>query len=161
MTTPKLRSGQSILEVVIATTLISMGVIAALSLTNQSQKSSNFAKIQGTATAYNNQLADYLRNQKSLLGYATVAEKFLADDTAGVATYCFTTLPATSALFLTHSPGTCDPASDFIPGTILRRQLSVNTGSSGSGLLDLTITTSWEDTATRTTSLSLELSQWK
>lgn len=155
------RSGQSILEVVIATTLISMGVIAALSLTNQSQKSSNFAKVQGTATAYNNQLADYLRNQKAILGYATLAEKFLAEDSGGVATYCFATLPTSTALFLAHPAGSCNPTTDYIPGTILRRELSVTTGSTASGLLELTITTSWEDNTTRTARLNLELSQWK
>jgi len=154
------RSGGSILEVVIATTLISMGVIAALSLTNQSQKSSNYAKTLDAATAYNNQAADYLRNQKNQLGYATLAEMFTADSSGGVAHYCLVTLPADTTSFLALNPSSCSEI-DLLQGTSFKRDLEVNTSSSGTGILPITITTSWSDSALRSAVLKMELSQWK
>lgn len=155
-----LRSGQSILEVVIATTLISMGVIAALSLTNQSQKSSNFAKTLDAATAYNNQVADFLRNQKNQLGYATLTEKFVLDSSAGVATYCFASLPADSAAFLAINPGICSD-TDLILGTIFKRDVSVDLSNSNSGIIPINITTSWYDSGARRAELNMEISKWK
>ncbi len=154
------KRGQSILEVVIATTLISMGVIAALSLTNQSQKSSNYAKTLDAATAYNNQLADYLRNQKSLLGYATIEEVFVAASSGGVATYCMDSIPADSASFLALNPGDCDD-TDLIQGTTFKRQMEADVTDSGNGTIALTITTSWSDNTVRSAVLNMELSKWK
>lgn len=155
-----LRRGQSILEVVIATTLISMGVIAALSLTNQSQRSSNYSKTLDAATTYNNQAADYLRNQKTQLGFATLAEKFNAEKSAEVATYCLASLPPDSASFLALAPGTC-AETDLIQGTPFTRTLTVQTESINEGSLPLTLTTSWYDTSQRNAILTLELTQWK
>lgn len=153
-------SGQSIIEVVIATTLISMGVIAALSLTNQSQKSSNYAKTLDSATAYNNQVADYLRNQKNKLGYATLAEMFETDSSGGVAIYCLVSLPADSDSFLALSPGICSDA-DLIQGTSFKRSIEVDVSSISTGIIPVTITTSWEDTTERRAILNVEISQWK
>ncbi len=155
-----IRQGQSILEVVIATTLISMGVIAALSLTNQSQKSSNYSKTLDAANSYNNQAADYLRNQKNQLGFATLAEKFSEDSSGGVATYCLASLPADTASFLALAPGICDEAA-VIQGTAFQRTLTITTSQVGQGTLPLTLTTTWSDTAVRTATLNLELTQWK
>lgn len=155
-----IRSGQTILEVVIATTLISMGVIAALSLTNQSQKSSNFAKTLDAATAYNNQAADYLRNQKTQLGYATLAEMFTTDSSGGVALYCLANLPTDSTSFLALSPGACGD-NDMIPGTSFKRDLEVNVTNSNSGILLITLNTSWPDSSVRRAVLNMEISQWK
>lgn len=154
------RSGQSILEVVIATTLISMGVIAALSLTNQSQKSSNYAKSLDAATAYNNQAADYLRNQKNQLGYATLAEKFTSESSGGVAHYCLVTLPSDSSSFLALNSGVCSD-TDMIQGTSFLRDLVVDVSNVSTGIIPITITTSWGDSSTRRAVLNMEISQWK
>lgn len=155
----RLRHGQTILEVIIATTLISMAVIAALSLINQSQKSSTYSKLLDEATALNNQAADYLRNQKSYHGYATLADKITLDASTTHATYCLSSLPATPEEFLTLSPGTCGP-TDYVANTIFRRDLTVATADLDSGIIRATITTNWEDSQTRTTFLDLELTQW-
>lgn len=157
----KLRSGQSILEVVIATTLISMGVIAALSLTNQSQKSSNFAKLLNEATTYNNQLADYLRTAKSTHGYTVLSSMFADDAQGGIATYCFPTLTETIADFISIVPGSCS-ANNFIPGTVFVREMAVDTTNiEATGIIPITITTNWEDKTTRTIRLEMELTKWK
>lgn len=157
----KIRSGQSILEVVIATTLISMGVIAALSLTNQSQKTSTFAKQLNEATAYNNQLADYLRTAKSTHGFTTLSTIFTEDSQGGIVTYCFPALTDTLANFLTINPGSCSP-TDYIQGTAFVRQMVVDTSNiATTGIIPITITTSWEDKSTRNAVLNMELTKWK
>lgn len=156
----KIRQGQTILEVVIATTLISMGVIAALSLTNQSQKSSNFSKLLNEATSYNNQLADYLRTAKSTHGYSVLSDLFTNAAQGGVATYCFPTISENVSDFLNITPGSCSP-TDTIQGTIFMREMAVNTTNLNSGVIPITITTSWQDKTTRSTKLEMELTKWK
>jgi len=157
----KHRSGQTILEVVIATTLISMGVIAALSLTNQSQKSSNFSKLLNEATAYNNQLADYLRTAKSTHGFAVLGSIFTEDSQGGTATYCFPSLTETITDFLVITPGSCAPNS-YIQGTTFIREMVVDTTNiETTGIIPITITTSWEDKTTRSAKLEMELTKWK
>ncbi len=156
----KFRRGQSILEVVIATTMISIAIIAALSLANQSQKSTNYAKLLDQATAYNNQVADYLRNQKSLLGWAAFAEKLNSDASGNVATYCLDTIPDSStASFTTLNARTCTD-TDLISGTIFLRQVTVTTSQINQGVIPITITTTWPDSTPRNSTLTLELTQW-
>lgn len=153
------KSGQSIIEVVIATTLISIGVIAALSLTNQSQKSSNYAKLLDLANSYNNQLADYLRNQKAKVGWGNMVEKIDADASSGYAYYCFNTLSENED-FLEKTAGSC-PEDSYLDGTLFSREVEFDARTLATGILPTIITTSWEDKATRTATLNLELSQWK
>lgn len=160
MKSSKIRTGQSILEVVIATTLISMGVLAALSLTNQSQKSSNYAKTLDAATAFNNQAADYIRNQKNITGFASLSEKFNTDKIGNSAVYCLNNLPTDATGFMTLDPGVCDD-NEFIQGTSFTRWLEVDTANIATGLIPLTITTSWNDAAVRNAVLNMELSKWK
>ncbi len=156
----KTRSGQSILEVVIATAMISVAIIAALSLANQSQKSSNYAKLLDQATAYNNQAADYFRNQKTLLGWGAFTEKITTDASGNTAYYCLATLPdSTSSTFETLTAGVCSD-TDLILGTIFQREVSIDNSDLINGTTNITITTTWPDTIERTATLTMELSQW-
>lgn len=157
----KFKSGQTILEVVIATTLISIAIIAALGLTNQSQKSANYAKLLDQATAFNNQAADYFRNQKYLLGWAAFTEKITSDiGTGNTTTYCFNTVPdSTSLTFDTLAPGSCDE-TDLISGTIFKREASLSTSDLSNGVITIVITTTWPDSTERIATLTMELTQW-
>lgn len=156
----KLRSGQSILEVVIATTMISIAIIAALSLANQSQKSTNYSKLLDQATAYNNQAADYLRNQKTLLGWGAFVEKITNDAIGNETSYCLSSIPdSTTDTFTTLSPGICGD-TNYISNTIFRRQLTINATQISTGTIPLTITTNWPDSQERSATLTLELTQW-
>jgi len=150
------KKGQSIVEVVIATALISIGVLAALALTNQSQKSSTYAKLLDTASAYNNQLADFFRHQKNTLGWATITEKILSDGSLGITTYCFPSIPPD---FSTLSPGPCI-GTEYIDTTPFLRQATIDTSSLGSGSLLISITTTWTDKVIRNSTLKLELTKW-
>lgn len=134
-------SGSSILEVLIATALIAISIIAALSLNNNSQKTSSYARDLTTATAYNNQVIDWLRNLRSDMGWAEFSTAISAD--GGSPTYCLPTLPTDAPGFIALSSGVCT-LTDYITGTNFIRQanLVLNSDSLGVG-----VTTSWESNA--------------
>src|SRR5690242_14672897 len=99
------KQGQSIVEVVIATTLISIGIIAALSLSNYSAKQNTYSKALNDATTLNNQAADWLRSQKTQVGWATLVDKLETDSAGARSTYCLSSLPAAPETFLDLDPG--------------------------------------------------------
>lgn len=153
--------GQSIVEITVAAALISIAIIAALSLANYSQKQTTYAKDLTQATGFNSQAADWLRKEKGTLGFATIASKATTDASGNTAVYCLNTIPDEgSGDFTTLPAGTCDPA-DVIAGTIYQRSLSVDTSNTNIGQLKITSTVSWQDQIVHTTSIEVELSQWE
>lgn len=156
----KLKSGQSIVEVVIATTLISIGVVAALSLANYSTKQNIYSKSLNQATSYNSQVADWLRSQKTKIGWAAFIEKLQADSGGGTSTYCLASIPSGASDFTTLAAGNCDP-TDYISNTLFIRELTVDISDVSAGLVRASVVTSWVEKTTRTATLTMELSQWQ
>lgn len=149
-----LKNGSSIIEVVIATTLISMGVLAALSLAGYSQRQNSYSKSLNEATSYNNQAADYLRSQKAKLGWVEFLDKF-GNDSGNE--YCLMTLPDD---FASLASQTCEN-NDYIAGTTFIREMEVSQGGAGSDTITITIRTSWMEKVERISSLTMELTQWQ
>jgi Tfp pilus assembly protein PilV len=143
--------GQSIVETVIAAALISVAILAALSLSIYSQKQSTYAKNLAEATKYASQGADWLRSQRSLLGWTTM--------TTSSGVYCLNTIPVAPNDFTSLSPGTCANNS-YITGTSFVRQINVDTTNIVNGTLKITVSVTWQDTTTHSTSLETELTQW-
>lgn len=153
--------GQSIVETTIAAGLIMVCFVAALSLLNYTIKQNTYARQLSVANKYAYQAADWLRAEKSLLGWTDFTAK-LVTDAAGSNTvsYCLITLPApTIAAFTTLAKGACS-STNYITGTTITRELTLNLASRASGIISGVITTSWQANDTRTTSLELELTQW-
>ena len=150
------KRGQSIVEVVIATALISVGIIAALSLANYAQKQSNTAKSVGEANRYNAQVADWLREQKNLLGWANISNIALRDDTSNHAKYCLSDLPHPPFDFTSLTPGAC-AADDYISGTTFVRELDIDTSQENSGTLTFKITSTWQEKTAHTITSELKL----
>lgn len=142
----KVRKGTSIIEIVIAATLISISIIAALSLTNQSQKQNTYAKNSAEATKYASQGADWLRNERDTLGYATI---YSMDDN----TYCLNLFPTNITLM---DPDPCDD-SDVIAGTIFQREVSI---LKSVDYITAVITVSWMENTERQTKIEMELTSW-
>lgn len=143
--------GQSIVETVIASALISMAILAALSLSLNSQKASTYAKNSAEATKYTSQASDWLRTERNSLGWSTLA--------AAPGTYCLNTIPSAPNDFTNLSLGNC-AADTYIPQTIFTRQITVDSSTAASGTIKITITLSWQETTLHSTSLEMELSQW-
>jgi type II secretory pathway pseudopilin PulG len=83
----KNRPGTSIIEIIIATALIGMAIIAALSLTNHSQKQNTYARELAEASGYATQAADWIKTEKETLGWETINTQAAGD-------YCLSTIPA-------------------------------------------------------------------
>lgn len=156
-----IRRGTSIIEIIIATALIGMAIIAALSLMNHSQKQNSYARNLAEATKYTSQAAEWVRQERNRLGWATIANKIESDGVANV--YCLNTLPGQENpdypdfTFLLPEP--CADL-DYIPDTLYQRAMSVVTDPLNPNLLKFTISVTWMEKEQRQATIELELSQW-
>lgn len=157
----KISRGTSIIEVVIAAALISVTVISALSLSNHSQKQNTYARGLAEASKYTAEAADWLRTERSELGWATIAAKVEDDDAVGDSIYCLNVLPSTlnETDFTDLIASTCEESS-FIPGTIFQREIRLTPPAPGSSILQATIVVTWVEKEARQSSLDVELTQW-
>lgn len=157
----KILRGTSIIEIVVAAALISVAIIAALSLANYSQKQNNYARGLAEATKYNSQAIDWIRTQRESLGWSTIASKAISDDVANIATYCLDILPSTSGGtdFTNLTSGVC-VETDFIVDTLFTREMTIDTTNEGSGVLKITVVVSWMEEVERQATVETELTQW-
>ncbi len=151
--------GQSIVETVIAAALISVAVIAALSLANHSQKQNIYAKNLSAAELFASQTLDWIRGQREQLGWATLAAKAELDSQGEAAIYCLSELPGTDSDFTELEPSVCATDS-FIPNTRYIREITVDTTRVGEGILTVISTVTWQEQEVRTATLELELASW-
>lgn len=139
--------GTSIIEIVIATALISMAIIAALSLTNNSLKQSLYARNLAEATEYATQAADWIRTQRDTLGWGYIYSY-------PESTYCLNTFPAD---FTAIQSGTCT-SGDYLPQTKFQRSIVLSKPDAETA--KFVIAVSWEDKITRVSSIEMELTSW-
>jgi len=145
-------TGTSIIEIVIATALISVSIIAALSLMNRSQKQNTYARQLAEATKYATQASDWIKTERNILGWATMAS--LPDGT-----YCLNVLPVD---FTEIISGECD-ATDYIDSTNFQRQIEILKTSDPVNNLDavkITIKVSWMENVKRQAIIEMELNTW-
>ena len=157
-----IKKGESIIETVIATAIISIAIVAALALVNYTQKQASYAKALNQAVDFNTQATDWLRQEKAVMGWAAYKQKLSSDGGGGTATYCLNSLPADSgavAGFTTLSPGPC-AGSTYISGTLMTRSLTIDLTGIVSGMTTATVTVSWTDTSPRQNTSTVELYQW-
>ena len=140
----KLLRGTSIIEILIATAMISVAVIAALSLMNRSQSQNTYARNLSEATRYNTQAADWIRTQRDTLGFATIYAQNQAE-------YCFNTLPTG------NWPGPCASGTTIL-GTKYQRKITLTKPTADT--IKFVITVSWTDRALREAKVEMELNKW-
>jgi type II secretory pathway pseudopilin PulG len=140
--------GSSIIEVVIATAMISMAIIAALSLTSKSQSQSNYARRSSEASKYATQVSDWLRGERDNLGFAE-----LASVPNGL--YCLVSLPPD----INSLPLAGDCGSNDLIDNLYQRSLILDSTSTVDTIL-ATIEVVWQDSTTRSTKINLELTKW-
>lgn len=138
--------GTSVIEIVIASALISISIIAALSLTNQSQKQSSYARGLAEATKYASQAADWIRTERNNLGWATMYSQ-----NAGV--YCLNSFPADFTLI---EAGACQDGS-YLAGTLYQREITLAQNPES---LHVTISVTWKEAIERSATIEMELTSW-
>lgn len=142
----KLLRGTSIIEVIVATALISVAIIAALSLVNSSQKQNTYAKDLAEATKYSTQGADWIRSQRDFLGFASLNAKNIGDYCLNIIPSDFNALPAAGA------------CTDSITGTHFQRKISLTKPDAST--LRIIIETAWPDKIPRKATIEMELTKW-
>lgn len=150
--------GSSIIEVLIAATLISISIIAALSLSSFSQKQTDFSRDLNKATFYNTQSIDWLRNMRTMLGWGSFVNELDLDTAGSTLLYCLNSLPTTVAQYaaLTPSAG-CDTA--YITGTPFQREMKFTLVGSPVTSVSVSVTTYWQLRA-RSTTTETTLTEW-
>ena len=143
----KILRGTSIIEIVIATALISMAIIAALSLVNNSQKQNNYARDLAEATRYASQASDWIRAERNRLGWSQI-------NTISAGPYCLNSTPAD---FLSLVAGAC-ASSTYISGTMFQRQIAIT--KSDPTAINIVIEVSWQEQIERQAQIEMELTQW-
>ncbi len=146
----KSRPGTSIIEIIIATALISMAIIAALSLTNHSQKQNNYARDLAEASRYASQAADWIRTERDRLGWSQL-------NTVSAGTYCLNSFPAS---FLSLVTGTC-ASSTYISNTMFQRQIAITKNDPiDPTAINIVIEVSWLEEILRQAKIEMELTEW-
>ena len=141
-----IKKGTSILEVVIATAMITMAVISALALTSKSESQNTYARHSAQASKYASEAADWLRGERDNQGFSTLAS------VSG--SYCISTLPVD---FLSLGAPTVCGDQNLI-NNIFKRTLILD--NSSSDRVRASVVVSWQEKTLRTTTIDLELTKW-
>lgn len=109
-------SGQSLVEILIATTIVTMVLVAVASSSIASVRNSHFARNNALATRFAQEGHEWARAQRDMLGW----NDFSSTIGTGTAVYCLID-PTVDLGSLT--PGNCG-SEDKITGTIFLREVS-------------------------------------
>lgn len=150
-------AGQSLIEVLIATTalvFVLVGIVAGLVL---SVHNTTYSNQQSLATKYAQESIEVFRRFQNELGWPLFQRTIAADGSSF--TYCMANEPTTFAAFQSISRGACS-ASAVIPNTNFTRQIVVTVNSANQ--ITLVATVSWDDgQETRQATITQILRNWQ
>jgi len=153
--------GQTMLEVVLATLLISMGLIAALALTTRSQKSVNFSRNVNLANNYSYQAIDWIRNFRTTYGWDTLLYYLQADASGDEVIYCLIALPKTLEEFEELTYGECADTESLVANTTFQREITFNLNAVANKTITGNVNTTWIENILHQVTLTFELSSWE
>lgn len=148
----------TILETVIAATLISVAIVASLSLSTNTQKETTYAKNVSLATKFNSAGLDSLKRLRSQMGWTAFVSEIITDGATPL--YCFSNIPTTPLEFSTlvsSNLGAC--SAEVIPGTDFYRVVQLTVGSPPD-FLDVVITTYFGDDQNRSVTTETRLTNY-
>lgn len=124
--TKHLKSGQSIIEVVVAATALVFVLVAIVAGLTLAVRNTTFSNLQSLATRRGQETIEVFKRFQIELGWDGFRDALLADQqTSGQAfTYCVSDLPTTVGEFGALSRSECS-ASELIDGTNFSRAVSV------------------------------------
>jgi Tfp pilus assembly protein PilV len=129
-------AGQSIIEVLIATSVIAMVMVAIASGIVLSLKNTSDSKFRGLATTRGQEALEVFRRERGILGWATFR------DATVDGTVCLNTLPTNSTEYLALAVGACTQGT-AVAGTTLTRQAIISVPASDQ--VEVEIVVSWVD----------------
>ena len=122
-------TGQSLFEVVVSLAIMTAVIVAIVILSSNAVRNSSFSRNKTLATRYSQEATEWLRGERDE-NWSTFFNRAI---TSGI--YCLDDLDW-------FSIGTCG-GSDFIPDTILVREMSLNIVNPDR--IDITVSINWED----------------
>lgn len=159
MTHSFIQRGNTIIEVLIAATLISVAILAALSLSSKTQKQSDFSRDLNLATVHNSASLDWLRTMRSQLGWASFVNELDLDTAGNSLIYCLNSLPSDTVGFTALTASSGCTTSQVMTGTAFQRELQFTLSGNPYNQVDVTATTYWEARA-RSISAETLLTDW-
>ena len=152
----KKSEGQSILEVLFATTVVALVLVAVLSTIIASVRNSRTSLEQTRSTNYANEALEWLRKERDSLGWIVFSS--YGPGIGSSQTYCFATYPS-SATLLSNKAGACE-ITETIPNSTFRRELTIDRISNEEMAIIVTIYRPSREGESITT-LEGRLSQWQ
>jgi Tfp pilus assembly protein PilV len=132
----KNQTGQTLIEVVVATGMVVMVMVALVSGVVMSVANNRTAKERAVATRLSQEGMEWARAWREKIGWQPFVEIVL--DGASEQTYCLNTLAANEADLQAITPGVC--GSQLITGTIYHREIEFTINGTA---LDVTVATIW------------------
>jgi type II secretory pathway pseudopilin PulG len=120
----KSQSGQSLIEVTFAVSVVGLVLVAVLSLVIASLQQARRALDQTQATQYGQTTLEWIRAQRDQAGWGTFASA-LAAEGENPLVYCWAELPNSFDDLTAATPGECslDFGEDVILNTMIKRQV--------------------------------------
>ncbi len=145
----KLNSGQSLFEVVLALGVVTIILVALVTLAALSIRNTTFSKNRNSATRYSQETVEWLRGQRDD-DWTTFAVR------AQTPTWCLPTLDWDTALI-----GRCGAGpGDFVLGTIFKREVSFTIIDATT--IEAVIKVYWDDAqGTHETRTSTNFTNWR
>jgi type II secretory pathway pseudopilin PulG len=152
--------GQTILEVIIATSVVGLVMTAVVAVVSVSLRNAARAKAKSVGTKYTQEGIEYFRAQRNLMGWESFFEEI---QQSGVfSTFCLASLPYTTNGGLESVPERPCTTSEFVDeDNIYQREAEVTiTNVGGQNIVTVTINTTWIDSGrTATSNATVEMQQ--
>lgn len=152
-----LQSGQTVIEVLIATGVVSLVMTALMATMTLSLQNSSQAKYRSLATKLGQEGMESFRQFRDDLGWEYF---YQALDAQGTGTYCVNTVPATSEQLQALSAGACAEYSIVRTGIAFQREAYIETISADEIRIEMTV--SWLDGSDEKNTLVVqEFKNWR
>lgn len=151
------QSGQTIIEVVIATGVVALVMTAVVAIISVSLRNKTRAKAKALGTKYTQEGIEYFLAQRNLPGWESMFQTI--QQGSGGSTYCMSTLPYTENGGLASLVNRACLPNEFIDSRqIYQRSAEITT--SGTDTVTITVTVAWTDgDRTQTSKDTVELKQ--
>lgn len=147
------QKGQSIVEVIIATVIISIVLVGLISAITFSLSNAQFAKNKALANKHGQEAIEWLRAQRDISGWTKLY-------TLNGTTHCLNNFPADILILYSQPVGNCTSGS-VNNNTIFTRQV-IFTGNATADRLTINISITWpQGSRTSTVVLDTFLTRWQ
>lgn len=139
------RAGQTLVEVIIATSVVGLVMTAVVAVVTISLRNVSRAKAKALGTKYTQEGVEYFRTQKNVMGWETFYQTI--QEGGSLPTYCMADLPYSQNGGLEQLPNRACISTEYVdPQGIYKRHAQVTTTFvNGTPTVNVIVVTSWPD----------------